>query len=229
MTSKLILWSALTAFCLGSIAAMAQEMPSYKPPSRGAPGGRVSGASRSGPAGVTIELISPESHTGLTASASPTLYYFVSQAANLPITLAIRAPNETRPLVETSLTPPRAAGIYAIGLAGYRAQLQPNVLYTWSVSETVDPQAPSNDIVASATIMRVAADPAVDAAAHNAPPVRRAAIYAQAGLWYEAVAAAFDASNTDGHAAFDALLDQVGLQDTARFDRGVARGMSPNR
>ena len=51
--------------------------PAYKPPPRGAPGGRVGGASR-GTVKVTIplptiELLAPDGHTGLTTSATPTL------------------------------------------------------------------------------------------------------------------------------------------------------------
>ena len=219
MKTTFIRYFMAAAFCLGSIVAAAEEMPTYKPPLRGAPGGRVGGASRSETSIASIEPLTPDSHTGLTASASPTLYYYISRGVSLPVSLSIRAPNEAKPLVATSLTPPRAEGIYAINLATYRAQLQPNVLYTWSVSVTVDPRSPSNDVVASATVMRTAADPSVDAAAHAAAPAQRPAVYAKAGLWYEALAAAAENAGADRHAAFDALLDQVGLRDVASFDR----------
>jgi hypothetical protein len=223
MKTRLMLCSALVSLLLGTAVAVAQDV-TYKPPMRGAPGGRIGGASRSETSPVAIEPLSPDSHTGLTASASPTLYYYASRAVSLPVVLSIRSPNDARPLVETSLAPPRAEGIYPINLATYRAQLQPNILYTWSVSVTVDPKMPSDDVVASATVMRVQADAAVDNAARAAPPARRPAVYAQAGLWYEAVAAAVDGESTDGHAALDALLDQVGLTGVARYDRGAAKG-----
>lgn len=223
MRIAVIVSVVLMVLCLDSIAVPAQDLPSYKPPPRGAPGGRVGGASRGGTAAqaaLIIETVSPDSHAGLTASASPTLYYFVSQAVTQPVTLSIRAPNQARPIVEASLTPPRGAGVYAISLATYRVQLQPGVQYTWSVSVSVDPKSPSSDVVASATMMRIAADPAVDAAVRAATPGRRAVIYAQAGLWYDAAAAAAEAENTDGRAAFNALLDQAGLGVAARYNRG---------
>lgn len=219
MKTKFITYVVAAAVCLGSIVAAAQETPTYKPPLRGAPGGRVSGASRGETSTASIELLTPDSHTGLTAGASPTLYYYVSRGVSLPVNLSIRAPNEARPLVDASLPPPRAEGIYAINLATYRAQLQPNVLYTWSVSVTVDPRSPSNDVVASATVMRTAATPSVDAAARAAGPAQRVGVYANAGLWYEALAAAAENAGADRHAAFDALLDQVGLRNVASFDR----------
>jgi hypothetical protein len=54
--------------------------------------------------------------------------------------------------------------------------------------------------------------------------LHRAALYAQAGLWYDAVAAAAEGENADRHAALDALLDQVGLTEPAGYDRSLAAG-----
>ncbi|HTZ36702.1 MAG TPA: DUF928 domain-containing protein [Stellaceae bacterium] len=216
--------AALVAAPLG--AALAQstgDTPSYKPPLRGAPGGRVGGASRGATAGppLVIDLIAPDSHTGLTTKPSPTLYFFVSRPVSQPLTLTISAPGQARPLVESSIQPPRGAGIQAVRLSDYRVQLQPGVNYSWSVSLAVDPRSPSLDVVATASIM-LGPNPAADSAALAAPPQRRAAIYAGAGLWYDAVAAAVDAETVDRHASLDALLDQVGLTEPATVDRQMA-------
>src|SRR5215471_7073733 len=151
--------------------AQAEEVPAYKPPLRGAPGGRVGGASRGGASSAalpTIEPLAPDAHSGLTANASPTLYFFVSRPSPSPLRLTISVPNQPRPIIETSL-PAGGAGIQPIRLADYRVQLQPGIPYQWSVSVTVDPRAPSNDVVASATIMRAAPDAALDNAARAAP------------------------------------------------------------
>src|SRR5215472_10489391 len=201
--------------------AQAAQTPSYKPPLRGAPGGRVGGASR-GDMTVTIEPLSPDAHSGLTASASPTLFYFISSGTNLPVKFAVRSPSEVRPLIETTLPTPRAAGIQAVRLADYRVQLQPGITYTWSVSLVVDPRAPSNDVVGTATIVRAAADAALDSAVRGAAPLQQAALYAQHGFWYDAVAAAAAGETTDRHAALDALLDQIGLSEVANIDRATA-------
>jgi hypothetical protein len=55
------------------------------------------------------------------------------------------------------------------------------------------------------------------------PPLRRAALFANAGLWYDAVAAAAAAQNLDGHAALDALIHQVGLSDAAGYAQDLSR------
>jgi hypothetical protein len=200
----------------------------YKPPLRGAPGGRVGGASRGAIKSAvplpSIELIAPLDHSGETASATPVLYFYVSQPVALPMQFTISQPLLAKPVLEATFASPPARGLYALRLADYHVQLETGVGYTWSVSVIVDPKAWSRNVVASATIVRTAPDPSVDAAARAAPPRKRAALLAQAGFWYDAVAAAVEAGNTDRHAALDALLEQVGLRDAAAADRAAAGG-----
>ncbi|MBV8776542.1 MAG: DUF928 domain-containing protein, partial [Alphaproteobacteria bacterium] len=129
----------------------ASDIPSYKPPLRGAPGGRVGGASRGMTAAVpvSIELVAPDNHTGLTTSAAPVLYYFASRPVSEPMRLTISAPGQAMPLVETAIPAPRQAGLQPVRLADYRVQLQPNVAYAWSISVVLDPRSPSRDAVAT--------------------------------------------------------------------------------
>jgi hypothetical protein len=166
----------------------------------------------------TIELLAPDGHTGLTTSPTPILYYFVSQPISWPIQFTISAPAQPNPLVEVNIPAPRQAGVFALRTADYHVRLEPGVLYTWSVSVILNPQARSRDIVASASLLRVAPDPAIE----GAPASRRAVLLAQAGLWYDAVAAAADLKTFDRHAALDALMDAVGLVGPARYDRQSA-------
>jgi hypothetical protein len=186
--------------------------PAYKPPMRGAPGGRVGGASRgtirpAAPLPI-IDLLAPEDHTGLTTSATPTLYFRVPRRVNDPMRLTISAPRQPLPIIEASIPSPPAAGIYAVRLADYRVRLEPGIVYTWSVSVILTPGAPSRDIVASASLLRVSADPRLDDAVGTASPARRAALLADAGLWYDAVAAA---AGLGQQTALDALMNEVGL------------------
>lgn len=198
----------------------------YKPPLRGAPGGRVGGASRtavrSAVALPTIELVAPLDHSGQTTSPAPTLYFFVSQPVTWPVQFTISAPLRAAPILEVAIPSPPAPGLYALRLADYHARLEPGIVYTWSVSAIVDPQHWARNVVASATILRVLPDAALDSAATMAAPIRRAAYFAASGYWYDAVAAAADAQNFDRHVALDALLTDVGLTETASFDRAQA-------
>jgi hypothetical protein len=205
--------------------------PEYKPPPRGAPGGRVGGASRGTVKATislpTIELLAPDGHTGLTTSATPTLYFFVSRPIIWPTQFTISAPSRPNPIVEVNIPAPREAGVYVVRTGDYRIRLEPGVLYTWSVSVILDPKARSRDIVASASLLRTAPDPAVEIALQTAPPTKRAAMLAQAGLWYDAIAAAAETAALDRHAALDTLMNDVGLVEPARYDRQIASGARP--
>src|SRR5215472_6567075 len=200
----------------------------YKPPLRGAPGGRVGGASRgANPTAIalpTIELVAPLDHTGETAEPAPTLYFFVSQRVALPTQFTISAPLRPTPILEATFASPPARGLYPLRLADYHVQLEPGVVYTWSVSAIVDQRRWSRNVVASATILRVPSDPSTGAALSGAAPARRAALLAGAGLWSDAVAAAAEAQNLDRHAALDQLLTAVGLVEPANADRATAGG-----
>jgi len=203
--------------------AEAAPPPAYKPPLRGAPGGRVGGATRGTVKPVsplpTIDLLAPDEHTGLTTSATPTLYFYVSRRLSFSTRLTISAPRQPVPVIETNIPSPPAAGIYAVRLSDHRVRLEPGIVYTWSISVILNPDTPSRDIVASASLLRVPSDPTFDTAARAAPSPRRAALLADAGLWYDAVAAAADLNQ---HTALDALMTEVGL------NRDVAASVKSN-
>jgi hypothetical protein len=215
-------------------AAAEEETPAgepvYKPPPRGAPGGRVGGASR-GTIKVavplpTIDLLAPDGHTGLTTSATPTLYFFVSQPITWPTQFTISAANQPKPILEVNIPAPRQPGVYSIRTGDYPVRLDPGVLYTWSVSLILNPTMRSRDIVASASLLRTNAEPAVEAALRTASSGRRVVLAAQAGLWYDAVAAAAESATLDRHAALDALMNEVGLVAPVRYDRQTAGNAS---
>ena len=172
----------------------------------------------------TIELLAPDGHAGLTTSPTPTLYFFVSQPITWPIQFTVSAPAHTNPLVEVNIPAPRQAGIQALRTADYHIRLETGVLYTWSVSVILNPQARSRDIVASASLLRTAPDPATGDALRGVSARQRAVLLAQAGLWYDAVAAAADIEAFDRHAALDALMNEVGLVEPAKYDRQTTGG-----
>jgi hypothetical protein len=189
--------------------------PSYKPPLRGAPGGRVGGASRSimrvsAPL-PSVELLAPADHAGVTAIPSPTLLFFVSRPVTWQTQLAISAQQRSAPLVEIAIPSPQAIGIHAIRLADYGIRLQPGILYTWSIAILLDQRNWAHNIVGSATIVYEPANTAGQPL--SAPPLRRAAVFADTGLWYDAVAAAVEGQTLDRGAALNGLLRQVGLTD----------------
>jgi hypothetical protein len=137
----------------------------------------------------------------------------MSRASQWPVQFTISAPMQPAPIVEVMLPSATAAGVNAVSTGGYGVRLQPGILYTWSISVVLDPRAWSRNIVASATILY---DPAAATIAARTPG---AATLADAGLWYDAIAAAVDEGNRGSSAALAALMRQgeVGSGDGARI------------
>jgi hypothetical protein len=201
------------------------QMPVFKAPvGRGTPDNRIGGASRgSGAAGqARLEVIAPD-QTGLTASEQPTLYWFLSAAIDKPVEVMISVGDSEKPAYDSVAAGPVAAGFHAVRLSQLGVKLSRGVDYEWTVAIILNPQARSEDLVASGHIERVEAAP-------PPPADPRAAVraLAAAGLWYDA----FDAASTvvarqpqDGKArlARAALLRQVHLDDAAEFEE-AARG-----
>ena len=186
----------------------------YRPPARGKPrariGGAVRGVDRTWPS--LIALV-PE-HAGLTLSSQPSLFWYVDAVpeANVEVVFTLIEEGGIEPLLEQTLQPPAQAGIQRVDLDGFGLELEFGRAYQWSISLTVDPERPAQDIVTVGWIDRVEAPDDLTAGREAVS----AGAYAQHGLWYDALTAAVDRAqgapeDPESGAARDALLRQVGL------------------
>jgi Domain of Unknown Function (DUF928) len=193
--------------------------PVYKPPLRGAPSGRVGGGTRSGSARdmfVLSALVPVDS--GLTTSEQPVLYWFISNATTLPVEVAISDPRATQPLLETRLPSPVQPGVHRIKLADHGVRLAPGVAYRWSVSVISDVNRRSKDILAGGVIERVEAPTGLRQKLALTPSDQYPFIYADAGLWYDALDSISNLIELRPNDAQlqkqrSALLTQVGLPE----------------
>jgi hypothetical protein len=201
-------------------AKASADAPVYKPPLRGAPGGRVGGGTRGTghePAFV-LSVLAPN-HTGLTVSEQPSLFWFISNASSHAVELTFVDPQKTDPLIELRLDPPVAAGVHKVRLADHGIRLSPGVAYQWYVAVVPDNARRSKDILAGGTIERVSSPADLEAKLSGAPKAQVPSIYAAAGLWYDALGAIGDLIDQapQDRSLLDqrsALLRQVGLPDT---------------
>jgi hypothetical protein len=188
-----------------TVAVPTTEPPVYQPPRRGAPKTRVGGGTRDLGSGElpAISLLAPES-TGLTSRASPSLFWHLSKAydGEFEFVIVDRDAASPEPVFRQRVTRRFEAGFHRIDLAAQGVELQPRRVYQWSVALIRDPQRRSHDIVALATVERVAAEPA-------AGDVNQ---LARAGLWYDAIEALDPPPTTSREQTqLGALLRQVGL------------------
>lgn len=197
--------------------------PVYKPPLRGAPGGRIGGGTRAGQA-VSLSVLAPD-HTGLTAQAQPSLYWVISSRSPAPVEVTLVDPRASKPLLELQLKPVDA-GVHAIRLAEHHVRLELGVAYRWYVALVPDAARRSRDVLAGGAIERVETPELVRSRLTSTSDAERPALLAQAGLWYDALAAVcqlIEQSPADAtlrrHRA--AMLEQVGL--TGAFDESADR------
>jgi hypothetical protein len=184
---------------------------------------RVSGGAR-GENGIDSTLFAlVPNHLALTTQAQPSLFWFQSKPAKAKFELTVVEPKKPKPLL--SLTSPDAdkPGIHRIKLARYKVELQPDVTYEWSVAIVPDPENRSKDVIAKGVIKRIKPPDNLATVGEKASDLERAAAYAQAGVWYDALDAisnAIEANPADASLREQraSLLKQVGLSQAAALD-----------
>ena len=175
-------------------------------------GGYVRSVDQSGP---RVEVLSPE-HLGRTSHATPTLYWRLSEATDLPLEIVISDDVSIEPLLETRLTGTREAGIHGLSLALEGVELSPNITYRWSVALVMDDAHRSRDRFASSALLYRPPGSLATEEITSADAGHLAHRYAAQGYWYDAFdqltlwleAEPGDARLLEHRAA---LLEQVGL------------------
>ena len=216
-----ILWG----YCLPQPAeAQPHDTIIYEPPKRGAPGGREGAGTRGLRDALTLAVLAPKDHTGLTTQEQPVLYWYLSQETQHPVDIILTDRQSVKPLLETRLHPPLQPGIQLVRLADYNIRLAPGVAYKWSVSLITDSTQHSRDIVTAGTIERIDPPDALRSQLIHADKRTSARLYATDGLWYDTIATLselIDAvpQDTQLRQQRATLLDQEGLTEAAAYDR----------
>jgi hypothetical protein len=201
-----------------------KDTPLYKPPSRGAPAGRVGGATRGETERESFSLLvlAPD-HAGFTTQQQPCLYWFISKPTTYSVELTVTERNAEKPLAEKAVKRPEKAGIQSACLADYDVRLSRNVHYKWFVTLVTDAEHRSKDILAGGVISLVDPQEALLVKLKEEDSSKAPSIYAEAGLWYdslEAISKMIDASpaNMNFRKQRASLLEQVGLVEVAEFE-----------
>lgn len=167
----------------------AVSAPVYRPPKRGAPGGRVGGGTRGVQREVFVLSVLAPDHTGLTVSEQPFLYWFISNPTSFPVELTVMDLQAVQPILETRIPPPVQAGVHRVRLADYGIRLSSGAAYRWYVAVVPDPDRRSKDILAGGVIERVEVPEGIKSKLAQAGNAELPFLYAEAGLWYDALRA----------------------------------------
>jgi hypothetical protein len=198
----------------------------YVRPKTGATGTRVDGDGGSRGGGVkmpSLYVLAPN-HTGLTARAQPSLFWYQSGPASTRFELTIIEPKKPKPVLQVGAEAADQPGIHRLPLGKYNVTLTPGILYKWTIALVPDPANRSQDIIASGTIQRTEPDAQFTSALADAQGLDKAVICAGQGYWYdalEAVTKEIDAAPKDKALRLQRaiLLDQAGLKDAAASER----------
>lgn len=196
--------------------AKAATRPVYQPPKLGKPARTVGGGSRGSRDKVPALFVVAPEHVGRTSSANPSLFWFVDRVpdASIRVEFTLLDEDSVDPLVQTVLQTPKRAGVHRIRLSDYGVKLDPGAEYEWSVSLVLDPNERSKDIVATSWIDRI--PESGELKSRLASEGATATVFAEEGLWYDAIGALSDEIDGDpGNVQLAEqradLLRQVGL------------------
>ncbi len=189
--SQLAIAALLTPWLLPLAPALAQ----YKPPQRPSPirtDGTGSRGCEKTPT-VPLTLLVPNNHDGWTVAARPTLAWYMPEARTVEI--ALTEPGVPKPLLIKQLD--AQPGIAQVTLPADAPELVPGRTYRWSLAMICNPKRRSADVFAQAWIKRVDASADLTRQLAGTKSDRdRSRVFAQNGLWYDALAAIATAHTT---------------------------------
>jgi hypothetical protein len=201
----------------------------FRPQANGAPSVRLTGGSRGigEAAGVSLDVLAPE-EVGLTTLEQPSLFWFQSKPANAKLELSVLRKNEVEPICEVVFEHADKAGIQRLNLADHAARLRVGVEYQWVVALVSDPENRSSDVVATGRIKRIEPPSDLKRQIAQATPDSLSSVYAQAGIWYDALTVLSDQIEAQPHdrelrQTRSDLLAQVRLNAAAASDARVKK------
>ncbi len=170
--------------------------------------------------GPQLRALVPE-HVAFTVSASPSLFWSLSEPPRPGWRFLLELAPSERPdqAGEAELPAPGAPGVQRVRLADLDVVLEPGVEYVWTITVQPDPSDPTRDVSAQGWIRRVELARATREQLGDRP-LSNGLVYADAGLWYDALGAVADAialrpDLAAGREAYRRLLAGAGLTQYA--------------
>ncbi|MDJ1181233.1 DUF928 domain-containing protein [Roseofilum sp. BLCC_M91] len=181
-------------------AANALPKPSFEiaqafnPPGRGAPPRTADAGTRgcSVSEGNTKPLTAlvPVKDLALTLKSHPTLFWYVPQAEGKTLVFTLLDKNDETIIYEKEVPAPSESGIVSIELSTEETEgLKTNELYHWYLSIVCDPQDRTGDIIVDGWIERMEANADLKAQIQHSDPETLPKIYAESGIWHDALSA----------------------------------------
>jgi hypothetical protein len=193
---------------------------------------RLGGLRTARPGLPRLDALVP-AHVGRTLSESPFLYWYLSEDTDSPVEFVLNDRVSVDPLLALTFEPPYVAGIHALDLGEHGVVLEPGKEYRWFVSLKAEAGAASEDVIARGAILPIEPSADLKRALENASAGDQGRLYAERGLWYDALAfisAGIDRDPEDARLRElrAGLLEAGGLSEAAEHQRRASRpGATP--
>jgi hypothetical protein len=144
---------------------------------------------------ATLTALAPYSHVGQSSATHPTFTWYIPEQESYPLEFWLYEfdpasyDGKGKQLYQAKLS--SSAGIMTHTLPKQQASLSPGKTYVWQVAVICNPNSPSQSLVVNNRVKIVPVDSTILTQIKNSQDsdrLKRADIYAQAGLWYDALA-----------------------------------------
>lgn len=171
-----------------------------------------------GDAQISLTALAPQSHVGQTASTHPTFAWFVPDAQPYEIIFQLYeyGSSGSRNVIQ-EIPLQSSPGIMTLSLPKDKPGLSVGQRYGWRVVLLCNPNSPSSALVAGADI-DVVQTPGIFS--DSIDPLERAKQYAEAGLWYDALAEVLASGNEASILLEDLLKDLAELENLQAAENG---------
>jgi hypothetical protein len=189
---------------------------------------RSGGGTRGAVALPALSVLAPD-HVALTTQPQPSLSWFIAESTVTRVDFTLTREDSVTPVAETTLPGPLEAGVHSVRVSDLGVRLAPGGTYVWSIALVPDPDRRDRDVVSTAAIERTQAPPDLESALASGAVAYD--VLARSGIWYDALAdltARIEVEPADAglRAARADLLEQVGLEQAADYDRAAVAGTS---
>lgn len=171
----------------------------------------VCNASSTSQVSSQLTALAPISHAGQSSFRRPTFVWYVPDQESYALTFRL-FDAQKKQVYQTEMT--SQPGLMQFSLPADAPELARGQQYRWQVILICDPNSPSRDQVAEAAIAVVDPPSELQTKLAAATLQQRIDLYAEQGLWYDALAAAVNAARSQQPAIALDLIDSLASAET---------------
>ena len=199
----------------------------FNPPAGDQPKTSIAGASRSigqcinqaQNSNLPLAPLLPASAQGLTVASHPTVLAYLPATSAQKVFFSWQDENNNDHY-QTILPVENKAGIVSLTLPDEAPPLEVGKNYQWSLAIMCDGKLQPDSPIVQGAIQRVEIEPGLSTRLQHANTLETAAIYGEAGIWYETIATLATLQTTQPHNSsltsnWQELLTSVGLEKVA--------------